>query len=71
MEIFFFKFLIARPLPRACRLRRDTDGFAPLDKLHPAGTRKGSIWPYGADERIWAIGPPKKVDLALGSRRKF
>ena len=27
----------ARPLPRACRLLRDTVGFAPLDKLHPAG----------------------------------
>ena len=31
------KNLIARPLPRSCRLRRDTAGFAPLDRLHPAG----------------------------------
>ena len=28
---------MARPLPRGCRLRRHTDGFAPLDKLPPAG----------------------------------
>ena len=33
----FFRFLMARPLPRGCRLRRHTDGFAPLDKLPPAG----------------------------------
>ena len=33
----FSTFLMARPLQRGSRLRRHTDGFAPLDKLLPAG----------------------------------
>ena len=49
------QFLKARPLPRSSRLRRHTNGFAPLDNPHPTG--HGAKGPE-VRPLIWHSGDP-------------